>query len=82
MAEENNASEAARPVPQSIRNLHIKAKAALERNPDLAIDMLMRCVVSCPSFTDARIDLRHPVTGERLELVSPLPEDMRRILKQ
>ena len=58
MAEEKTAPEAARPVPQSIRNLHIKATAALERNPDLAIDMLMRCVVSCPFFTEARTDLR------------------------
>ncbi len=33
-----------------------------------------------PALHAAKISLRHPVTGERLELVSPLPEDLRRIL--
>ncbi len=34
-----------------------------------------------PALHAARIALRHPVTGERLELTSPLPEDMYRILE-
>lgn len=47
-------SAAAKPIPQNIRNLHLKAIASLERNPDLAIDMFMRCVAACPHFIEAR----------------------------
>ena len=35
-----------------------------------------------PALHAARIAMRHPVTGERLELVSPLPEDMGRFLEK
>ena len=77
MSEETAASEAARPVPQSIRNLHAKAKASLERNPDLAVDMLLRCVLSCPFFTEARTDLRKAEIARYLQKhkgkVSPNP---------
>lgn len=46
-------------VPQSIRNLHSKALAALERNnTDIAIDIFLRCVEQCPSFSAARRNLR------------------------
>ena len=34
-----------------------------------------------PALHAARILLRHPVTGEVLELTSPLPEDMKRIIE-
>ena len=78
MADETKQQEGAnRTVPQSIRNLHLKAKAALERNPDLAIDMLSRCVLSCPFFTDARVDLRKAEIARYLKKhkgkVSPNP---------
>lgn len=75
MAEEENATN--RTVPQSIRNLHIKAKASLERNPDMAIDMLFRCALSCPFFTEARTDLRKAEIARYLQKhkgkVSPNP---------
>ena len=46
-------------IPQSIRNLHSKALAALERNnTDIAIDIFLRCVEQCPTFTAARRNLR------------------------
>lgn len=50
--------ESDKPIPQNIRNLHIKAQATLERSPDLAIDMMLRCVAACPWFLQARTDLR------------------------
>ncbi|MGI5868731.1 MAG: tetratricopeptide repeat protein [Kiritimatiellia bacterium] len=69
MANENDAvatqgattteTEQAVQVPQNIRNLHGKALAALERNnPDIAIDIFLRCVEQCPGFTAARRNLR------------------------
>lgn len=77
MSEETAAADAARPVPQSIRNLHAKAKASLERNPDLAVDMLFRCVLSCPFFTEARTDLRKAEIARYLQKhkgkISPNP---------
>lgn len=46
-------------IPQAIRNLHGKALAALERNsPDIAIEMLFKCVEQCPDFSAARRNLR------------------------
>lgn len=46
-------------IPQSIRNLHSKALAALERNnTDIAIEIFLRCVEQCPAFTAARRNLR------------------------
>ncbi|MBR1837286.1 MAG: tetratricopeptide repeat protein [Kiritimatiellae bacterium] len=54
----NTEADAEKPVPQNIRNLHIKAQSSLERNPDLAIDMMLRCVQACPWFIQARTDLR------------------------
>ena len=60
------AEEAEKPVPQNIRNLHIKAQGSLERNPDLAIDMLLRCVNACPWFLQARTDLRKAEIGRYL----------------
>ncbi len=35
-----------------------------------------------PALHSARIFLRHPVTGEQLEIMSPLPEDLRRIMEK
>ncbi len=62
MAEENAnspaESEADKPIPQNIRNLHIKAQDSIERNPELAIEMMLRCVQACPWFLQARTDLR------------------------
>ena len=60
------AEETEKPVPQNIRNLHIKAQGSLERNPDLAIDMLLRCVTACPWFLQARTDLRKAEIGRYL----------------
>ena len=46
-------------IPQNIRNLHNKALAALERNnTDIAIDLFLKCVEQCPSFSAARRNLR------------------------
>lgn len=46
-------------IPQSVRNLHSKALAALERNnTDIAIDIFLRCVEQCPAFSAARRNLR------------------------
>ena len=71
MADENTevqapAEETEKPVPQNIRNLHIKAQGSLERNPDLAIDLLLRCVTACPWFLQARTDLRKAEIGRYL----------------
>ena len=70
MAEEPTQTEPAeqpeKPVPQNLRNLHLKALASLERNPDLAIDMLMRCVQACPWFLEARTNLRKAEIGRYL----------------
>ena len=70
MAEETTqtapAEPADKPVPQNIRNLHLKAVSTLERNPDLAIDMLLRCVQSCPWFLEARTTLRKAEIGRYL----------------
>ena len=71
MADENTevqapAEEPEKPVPQNIRNLHIKAQGSLERNPDLAIDLLLRCVTACPWFLQARTDLRKAEIGRYL----------------
>ena len=60
------AEEPEKPVPQNIRNLHIKAQGSLERNPDLAIDLLLRCVTACPWFLQARTDLRKAEIGRYL----------------
>jgi 23S rRNA-/tRNA-specific pseudouridylate synthase len=35
-----------------------------------------------PALHSARILLRHPVTGEQLDLSAPLPEDLRRIMEK
>lgn len=46
-------------IPQSVLNLHNKALAALERNkPDIAMDLLLRCVKQVPGFMAARRNLR------------------------
>ncbi len=46
-------------IPQSIRNLHGKALAALERgNTDIAIEIFFKCVEQCPAFSAARRNLR------------------------
>ena len=60
------AEEPEKPIPQNIRNLHIKAQGSLERNPDLAIDLLLRCVTACPWFLQARTDLRKAEIGRYL----------------
>lgn len=35
-----------------------------------------------PALHAARLELRHPVTGERLSLEAPLPQDMKKILER
>ena len=60
------AQEPEKPIPQNIRNLHVKALASLERNPDMAIDMLSRCVQACPWFLEARTSLRKAEIGRYL----------------
>ncbi len=60
------AQEPEKPIPQNIRNLHVKALASLERNPDMAIDMLSRCVLACPWFLEARTSLRKAEIGRYL----------------
>jgi len=60
------AQEPEKPIPQNIRNLHVKALASLERNPDMAIDMLSRCVQACPWFLEARTNLRKAEIGRYL----------------
>lgn len=46
-------------IPQSVKNMHSKALAALERNnADIAIDILLRCVEQAPAFSTARRNLR------------------------
>lgn len=58
MADETPSPELTeKPIPQTVRNLHLKALANLERNPDIAIDMMARCVKSCPWFLEARRNL-------------------------
>ena len=41
-----------------------------------------RDLISRPALHSCFLRLRHPVTGELLELSAPLPEDMRRLLKR
>ena len=46
-------------IPQNVMNLHNKGLAALERNnPDIAIDIFLRCVQQIPGFIAARRNLR------------------------
>lgn len=46
-------------IPQNIMNLHNKGLAALERNnPDVAVDIFLRCVQQIPRFIAARRNLR------------------------
>ena len=35
-----------------------------------------------PALHSCRLRLRHPVTGEQLDLTAPLPEDMRRLMEE
>ena len=58
---------AEKPIPPAIRNQHIKALGTLERNPDLAIEMLLRCVGQCPWFDNARRDLHRASIARYLE---------------
>ena len=37
-------------------------------------------LIPCPALHSARVELTHPITGERLALVCPLPEDMKYLL--
>ena len=37
-------------------------------------------LISRPALHSRSLDLRHPVTGERLQITAPLPDDMRRII--
>lgn len=41
-----------------------------------------RALIGRPALHAARLALRHPVTGERLALEAPMPEDMRTILER
>lgn len=56
-----------KPVPQNMRNYQIKALATLERNPDLAINMLLQCVQTCPWFDEARGNLRKAAIARYLQ---------------
>ncbi len=56
-----------KPIPTPIRNLHLKAQSTLERNPDLAIEMLLRCVGQCPWFDNARRDLHRAAIARYIE---------------
>ena len=39
-------------------------------------------LISRPALHSSRLLLRHPVTGETLELTAPLPEDMDRLMER
>lgn len=77
-------------IPQSIRNLHGKALAALERNnTEIAIEILLKCVEQCPEFSAARRNLRlteianfkarngHKSIGHRLFPLTSIPQRMK-----
>ena len=38
-------------------------------------------LVSRPALHSYAVHLRHPVTGEVLEVTAPMPEDMRRLME-
>lgn len=57
----------AKPIPQNMRNFHAKALSALERSPDLAINMLLQCVQACPWFDEARGNLRKATIARYLQ---------------
>ena len=39
-----------------------------------------RALIDRPALHSARLELTHPITGERLAFDCPLPEDIRRLL--
>ena len=61
------AQQPEKPVPQNMRNYQAKALSALERNPDLAITMLLQCVQTCPWFDEARQNLRKATIARYLQ---------------
>ncbi len=38
-------------------------------------------LIARPALHSLRLDLLHPVTGERLQIAAPLPDDMRRVIE-
>ncbi|MBR4211435.1 MAG: hypothetical protein IKR84_03490 [Oscillibacter sp.] len=38
-------------------------------------------LIARPALHSHRLDLLHPVTGERLQIAAPLPDDMRRVIE-
>lgn len=41
-----------------------------------------KALISRPALHSARLDITHPITGERLSFSLPLPEDMKKLLEQ
>ena len=71
-------------VPQTGRTHQLRLHMASIGHP-LAGDRLSgtedQSLIPRPALHSYSVHLRHPVTGEILDLIAPLPEDMRRLLQ-
>ena len=71
-------------VPQTGRTHQLRLHMASIGHP-LAGDWLYgtedKSLIPRPALHSYSVHLRHPVTGEILDVIAPLPEDMRRLLQ-
>ncbi|MCI2059002.1 MAG: RluA family pseudouridine synthase [Oscillibacter sp.] len=72
-------------LPETGRTHQLRLHMAAVGHP-LAGDWLYGtenpALIARPALHSFRLVLRHPVTGERLELTAPLPEDMARLMQR
>lgn len=71
-------------VPQTGRTHQLRLHMASIGHPlagDWLYGMEDKSLIPRPALHSYSVHLRHPVTGEMLDVIAPLPEDMRRLLQ-